>query len=954
LESYVVESHVVKSHVVKSDWTVIQWTVVRGGLISRLLIPLLLASLLLACGSGGVDQQAPDDPVAQTFPVAYIKRTLPVNAEGERVGDNLKALSTFNPGARLFVRRSASVSGVEINVTDRVFESGAQYDVKDVDVSYDGKKLVFAMRAPAIEDADEADQPTWNIWEYDIPTDTLTRVIESDITAEAGHDIAPHYLPIGDIIFSSTRQRLSKAILLDESKPQFEALDEDRRESAFLLHVIDELATIRQVTFNMSHDTDPTVTSDGKVVFTRWDNSGGRDTMNLYKMNPDGTELHLLYGWHSHQTGTDGAAVQFDHPREMADGRLMVLMRANESVHFGGDLVAIDVARFMDHETPLASELGGVSATAQESLTIQSIATDDSISAAGRYSTAFPLRDGSERMIVGWTQCRVRIIEDDVERIVGCTDERLAQDSATEASPLYVLTIYDPIQQTEKPIVVPEEGMAYTEVVALQAVTPPPIVHDKTAGVGLNADLLTDNAALLHIQSVYDLAGRFDDWVGGESGATTLAQMMDPTVISVDRRPARFLRIVKGVALPNPDVDDLPQVPGNVLGADRQQMREIVGYTTIQPDGSVKVKVPANVPLMISVLDNKGRRLGGRHKQWLTLRAGEERVCRGCHTAQSLAPHGRVEAEPDSINVGALTDGYTYPNTNPSIFGDLGETMAEALTRLSPELLNPSMDVMFEDVWNDPSLQADASSITMTYALIDYDSLSSSPPTTTACLASWSSVCRTVINYEEHIHPLWEKERITRDPMDDTLVLSNYTCTACHHLSKVNVTDPANAEQVALLEQMPVDCRNDDRLAQTMLLSQLNLTAEDPTSIDQRYASFVELRAGDNELMYEGATLVDRLVLIVDSEGNPVFERDEEGALILDSEGNPIQQTQTVPVSAATNAGVGARRSTAFFSMFERTGCHPGWLSDAELRVISEWLDLGGQYYNNPFDVPQN
>ena len=29
---------------------------------------------------------------------------------------------------------------------------------------------------------------------------------------------------------------------------------------------------------------------------------------------------------------------------------------------------------------------------------------------------------------------------------------------------------------------------------------------------------------------------------------------------------------------------------------------------------------------------------------------------------------------------------------------------------------------------------------------------------------------------------------------------------------------------------------------------------------------------------------------------------------------------------------------------------HVGWLSEPELHLISEWLDLGGQYFNNPFD----
>ena len=62
---------------------------------------------------------------------------------------------------------------------------------------------------------------------------------------------------------------------------------------------------------------------------------------------------------------------------------------------------------------------------------------------------------------------------------------------------------------------------------------------------------------------------------------------------------------------------------------------------------------------------------------------------------------------------------------------------------------------------------------------------------------------------------------------------------------------------------------------------------------------------------------------------------------------------QAVTVTPALRAG-NARNSTAFFSLFPAGGSHAGDLSPAELRLMSEWLDIGAQYYNDPFVVPQN
>ncbi|HXD22234.1 MAG TPA: hypothetical protein VN613_02660, partial [Gemmatimonadaceae bacterium] len=208
-------------------------TAVTGRARALALVVVLSAGLAACSGGGSVNVgsgQSPD-PATVDFPIFYVKRTIPMDT------DDLRQLRDTAPKADLFKRARAAPGAVETNITERVTKD-KNYDVKDVDVSFDGKKVVFAMRGPLDDNQDEEDPPTWEIWEYDLVADDLHRIIKSDTTAAEGNDVSPHYLPDGRIVFSSTRQRTSKAILLDEGKPQYEAQTDDRSESAFVLHVM--------------------------------------------------------------------------------------------------------------------------------------------------------------------------------------------------------------------------------------------------------------------------------------------------------------------------------------------------------------------------------------------------------------------------------------------------------------------------------------------------------------------------------------------------------------------------------------------------------------------------------------------------------------------------------------------------------------------------------------------
>ncbi len=878
---------------------------------------------LLACGNGSGSSSSvlgtgqDPDPVVVDFPIAYVDRPLLSDDGGNLLTIQVRRPVDFFPGAKLLLRDRASPSAPEVDLTAGIFPDELDgtpplYDVKDLAVSYDGVSLVFAMRAPQDPDLDESQQPTWNIWLHDREAGTTTRVLRSDIVARSGQDVAPSFLPDGRIVFSSTRQRQAKAILLDEGKPQFSGLNEDRNEEALALHVMNvDGSDIKQITYNASSDLDPTVMSDGRVVYSRWDRVAGRDRISLYRVNPDGRGAELLYGVHSHDTGPDGDNIEFVQAAELPDGRLLVMLRpSGMQVRYGVVPVAIDVNNYMEHDQPTFAS-AGLLADAQEFLFPGDVHLDEDRPALqGRYAHVSPLFDGTSRLIVAWSQCRLLETTSDPVNpvIVPCTADNLANVAMIEADPLYGVWMHDRVENTQQPIVLPTEGRAISEVLVLEARAAPLVVLDGTTGVDLEADRVSEAVGVLHIRSVYDIDG---------TEIADIATLSDPGSTTADQRPARYLRIVKSVAIPNDDIVDLDRT---AFGRSQAQlMREILGYANIEPDGSVKVKVPANVPFGVEVLDADGTRITPRHNNWIQLRPGEERECSGCHTRTSERPHGRIDAEAPSANFGAPVDGLSFPNTDPALFTNPGESMAEVLTRING-VPNLSMDITYTDIWTDTNVRAADPDIAFLYR-----DLSTEPPVASSCVANWQSNCRITLHYPVHIHPIWRVDRTVLD-VDGITLLRDDTCTACHA-----DRDTAGAERLPL--------------------AQLDLS--DGASADEadHLKSYRELLFNDNEQEVVNGALQDVLVQATDANGNLLFQTDANGDLILDIDDEPIAVLVPVKVTPTLNVA-GALMSPKFFTLFRPAGTHAGRLTEVELKVIREWIDIGGQYYNDPFVVP--
>ncbi len=902
--------------------------------------------LLLSCTDNGNRSTVTGaDPGVLEAPIAFVKRPVPVDDDGDEIQSDLREPLFFAQGGDVYIRSNSTVTAVEKNITAMITEG--QGDVKDLQPNFEGNKFLFTLRLFDPNPNDD-DTPSWNIYEYDLELSSLRRVIDEnlDLIAELGDDVMPAYLPDGRIIFSSNRQTQSGEILTNESKPRFKALDEDEDTFAMVLHVMNEDGTdIHQISFNQSHDLYPTVLSNnfsGQVLYTRWDNAAGNNAMHLYKMNPDGTDMEILYGRHSHDTGNNNsgsndATIQFSQPEEMEDGRIMVIARPYNGTYGGGDIVIIDIANYVNNDQPIAS-MAGLSGTAQISATINNVSTENELSLAGRYSSAFPLWDGSQRVLVSKSNCEL-IVRDEPR---ACIEPYLSDEDAEEASPLYSIWLYDLSSDSEKIIVTAERGQVIDDIIALQARSRPLLVRDDSDDL-FNLSWKTEGIGVIHIKSVYDFSmGSFDGCFFtdcSDAAVTTVSDLGNPLNATANQRPARFVRFIKAVSLPDeddPDLENAPDLDRAAFGPQRNLgMREIIGYAPVEPDGSVKVKVPANIALAIEVLDKNGRRIGDRHHNWFQVRPGNTMECTGCHTNATLnnetpAVHHRKDAEVATINSGIPAIGEfvntLIPGEAIAYWGNPGETMAQVRFRLATNKPQVSADIRYQDYWTDPAVRAVDESFSYEYA-----SLETPSPANEAC-NEWNFKCRILINYEQHIHPLWSFSR--DDGVEDN------TCTRCH----------TNFDEVLLLDQVPA--------------AQLDLSDGFSDQEPEQFKSYRELFSRDagEELDALGFLVniqIEQTVAIVDADGNPV----------LDMDGNPTFDIILIDDPAAQTrpgmSGNGARASH-FLEKMTQTELnagrvllsatdpnyvdHAGFMTVDELRLISEWLDIGAQYFNDPFD----
>jgi len=195
--------------------------------------------------------------------------------------------------------------------------------VRDLEVSFDGTRILFSMRRDAADD--------YHIYELNADGNELRQ-----LTFGSGiSDIDPIYLPDGRILFASTRE------------PKYCMCN--RHIMCNLFTMESDGANIQQIGHSTLFEGHPSLLPDGRVLYDRWeyvDRNFG-DAQGAWVCNPDGTNHAIYWG---NNTNSPGAVLD---NRAIPDTNLLICTFSSCHDRPWGALAMVDRELGLDGRDPV-------------------------------------------------------------------------------------------------------------------------------------------------------------------------------------------------------------------------------------------------------------------------------------------------------------------------------------------------------------------------------------------------------------------------------------------------------------------------------------------------------------------------------------------------------------------------------------------------------------------------
>lgn len=250
-------------------------------------LPLFFVAFLISTFSAFAAEFAKSKPLADKSIVCVLRAQYPVDHHNtanifQRGEINQNSWHKLAKGGSRLFKIDFDAEG---NPSQTILLELPKGIIRDVEASYDASHILFSMRK-SFEDS-------YHIYEMDLQSRKirqLTRLAEVS-------DIDPIYLPDGDIAFASTRAAKYCGC--------------NRHIMCNLYKMSPDGANITQIGNSIEFEGTPSITRDGKILYTRWEyvdrNFSG--AQGLWTCNPDGTRHALYWGQETKNPALNGIQI---------------------------------------------------------------------------------------------------------------------------------------------------------------------------------------------------------------------------------------------------------------------------------------------------------------------------------------------------------------------------------------------------------------------------------------------------------------------------------------------------------------------------------------------------------------------------------------------------------------------------------------------------------------------
>jgi formylglycine-generating enzyme required for sulfatase activity len=394
--------------------------------------------------------------------------------------------------------------------------------VGDVDLHFGGDRLLFSS-------LDEHQR--WRIFEVNADGTGLRKPSQIEEPDVDNYDAC--YLPNGEIMFGSTAAYYGVPCVFGASHV------------ANLYSSDDRTGEIKRLTSDQDHNWNPTVMTDGRVMYLRWEYAdlAHPNSRILFSMNPDGTRQMAYYGTNSYFPNS------FFYPRAIpgTNSRVVGIATGHHGTARSGRLLIIDAAQGRKEATGVVQEIPG------RGKPVEAVVRDRLVDGVWpQFLHPFPLADLNDRRSGG----KYFLVS--------------ARLSAATPWGVYLVDVFDNMTLIKQ-----MDEYALFEPIPMQTRPTGPVIdsaRDENA---------TD--ATVYLVDVYR---------GGGLDGIPRGEVKQLRVISYYFSSRGMGGLLGSIGMDGP-----------------WDIKQVLGTVPVKEDGSALFKIPANTPVAVQPLDAEGKAL---------------------------------------------------------------------------------------------------------------------------------------------------------------------------------------------------------------------------------------------------------------------------------------------------------------------------------------------------------